>query len=143
MKNLQDLKISADSADSLYTTNPRNRRKVQKTLYYYQINGWMIFLTELKLVPNVQSSRKLNRPAFHLKEKTGVMWYKNWYRLPNFVALPLRHSLLVIWRFEAVTLKIWWGKGKNLQDLKISADSADLLSTAASSQNRWKVEKTS
>ena len=69
MKNLQDLKISADSADSLYTTNPRNRRKVQKTLYYYQINGWMIFLTELKLVPNVQSSRKLNQTSFSLERK--------------------------------------------------------------------------
>ena len=27
-KNLQDLKISGDSADSLCTANPRNRRKV-------------------------------------------------------------------------------------------------------------------
>ena len=39
MKNLQDLKISADFADSLCTANPRNRRKVEKTLFNCQVKG--------------------------------------------------------------------------------------------------------
>ena len=67
MKNLQELQISVDSADLLFTSSPRNRRKVEKTLYYYQIKGWIIFLTELKLVPNVQKSRKLNQARFLLE----------------------------------------------------------------------------
>ena len=67
MKNLQDLKISADSADSLCTRNPQNQGKVEKTFYNCQIKGWIIFLTELKLVPNVQNSRKLNQTSFLLE----------------------------------------------------------------------------
>ena len=43
MKNFQDLKISADSTDSPYTTNPRNQRKVEKTFYYYQIKVCITF----------------------------------------------------------------------------------------------------
>ena len=43
MKNVQDLKISADSTDSLCTTNPQNRCKVRKTLFYYQVKAWIIF----------------------------------------------------------------------------------------------------
>ena len=39
MKSLQDLKISTNSADSRCTTNPWNRWKVHKMLYYYQIKG--------------------------------------------------------------------------------------------------------
>ena len=34
MKNLQDTKISADSADSLCIKNPGNGQKVEKTSYY-------------------------------------------------------------------------------------------------------------
>ena len=67
MKNLQDSKISTDSADSLCTKNPRNQRKVEKTFYNCQIKGWIIFLTELKLVPNVQNSKKLNQTSFLLE----------------------------------------------------------------------------
>ena len=48
MTNLQDLKNSANSADLLSTTNPRNRRKVVKTY----------FLTELKLISNLQNRQK-------------------------------------------------------------------------------------
>ena len=42
MKNLQDLKISANSANSLCTTNRRNRPKVEKTFYNCQVKGWII-----------------------------------------------------------------------------------------------------
>ena len=66
MKNLQDLKTSVNSADSLCTTNPWNQGKVEKTFYNCQIKGWIIFLTELKLIPNVQNSRKLNQTSFLL-----------------------------------------------------------------------------
>ena len=55
MKNLQDYKISTESPDSFCTMNPRNRQKDWKTLYYSQVKGSIIFLTELKLVPNLQS----------------------------------------------------------------------------------------
>ena len=66
MKHLQDLKISTDSAGSLCTANLGNWQKVEKTFYKCQIKGWIIFLTELKLVPNVQNSRKLNQTSFLL-----------------------------------------------------------------------------
>ena len=48
MKNLQDLKISADSADSLCTTNPQNQGKVEKTFYNCQIKGWIIFFNRIE-----------------------------------------------------------------------------------------------
>ena len=35
-------------------------------------------LTELKLVPNVQSAESWIRPAFYLKDNNRVTWYKNW-----------------------------------------------------------------
>ena len=43
MKKLEDLKISADSEDSLCITNPWNQPEVEKTLYYCQIKGWIKF----------------------------------------------------------------------------------------------------
>ena len=44
MKNIQDINISADSKDSLFTANPQNWRKVEKLVlladkrldYFYQ-----------------------------------------------------------------------------------------------------------
>ena len=39
MKNIQDLKISADFADLLCTTDPRNWGKVEKSLYNYQVKS--------------------------------------------------------------------------------------------------------
>ena len=63
-EDFQDLKTSVDSADSLYTTNPRNPLNVvllpDKRLDY--------FLTVLKLVPNVQNSKKLNKASFFLEK---------------------------------------------------------------------------
>ena len=98
------------------------------------------FLTVLKLVPNLESTRKLNKASFLLENQQqgsrDTTIDINWLIL---VALPLRHWLLVIWRFKAVTLRLK-KKEKNLQDLKISADSGNSLGTT-NPRNRRKVEK--
>ena len=57
------------------------------------------------------------------------------------VILPLRHSLLVISRIKAVNLRLQKRKTKNLQDLNISANSADSPCTT-NTQNWRKDEKT-
>ena len=67
MKNLQEIQISADSADSLYTMNLQNRQKVEKTLYflltYTRLDD---SLTELKLVL-MKISSELNQASFLLE----------------------------------------------------------------------------
>ena len=68
MKNLQELKISANSADSLWTMNLRNQQKLEKTLYYLLMDKILdYFLTDLQLVPKIQKSRKLNQASFLLE----------------------------------------------------------------------------
>ena len=69
MKKIQILKISVDSVDSLCTTNPRNRRKVERNFVLLPDKSLDYFLTDLKLVPNVQKSRKLNQISFLLERK--------------------------------------------------------------------------
>ena len=59
MKNLQDTKTSADSADLLCTTNPRNRQEVGKTWYNNADKRLDYFLTELKLICNLQNQKKI------------------------------------------------------------------------------------
>ena len=67
MKNLQEIQISTDSADSLYTMNLQNRQKVEKTLYflltYTRLDD---SLTELKLVL-MKISSELNQASFLLE----------------------------------------------------------------------------
>ena len=59
MKNLQELKISADSMDSLWTMDLRNQQKLEKILYYLLTDKSLdYFLTDLQLVPKIQKSRK-------------------------------------------------------------------------------------
>ena len=65
-EKLSRLKISVDSADSLCTTNPQNQGKVQKTVILPD-KRLDYLLTELKLVPNVQNSRKFNQTRFLLE----------------------------------------------------------------------------
>ena len=68
MKNLQELKISANSVDSLWTMNLRNQQKLEKTLYYLLMDKSLdYFLTDLQLVPKIQKSRKLNQASFLLE----------------------------------------------------------------------------
>ena len=69
MKNLQELKISANSVDSLWTMNLRNQQKLEKTLYYLLMDNKILdyFLTDLQLVPKIQKSRKLNQASFLLE----------------------------------------------------------------------------
>ena len=68
MKNLQELKISANSVDSLWTMNLRNQQKLEKTLYYLLMDKILdYFLTDLQLVPKIQKSRKLNQASFLLE----------------------------------------------------------------------------
>ena len=68
MKNLQEVEISANSVDSLWTINLRNQQKLEKTLYYLLMDKILdYFLTDLQLVPKIQKSRKLNQASFLLE----------------------------------------------------------------------------
>ena len=68
MKNLQEVEISANSVDSLWTMNLRNQQKLEKTLYYLLMDKILdYFLTDLQLVPKIQKSRKLNQASFLLE----------------------------------------------------------------------------
>ena len=58
MKNFQNLEISANSVDSFSTKNLWNRRKVERTSYYYQKNVSLLFVkieTNLASVFSVKS----------------------------------------------------------------------------------------
>ena len=68
MKNLQEVEISANSMDSLWTMNLRNQQKLEKTLYYLLMDKILdYFLTDLQLVPKIQKRRKLNQASFLLE----------------------------------------------------------------------------
>ena len=57
MKNVQDLNISADFADSLYTVNPQNWRKFEK-LVLLTVKNMDYFLPGLRIF-NLQNQQKI------------------------------------------------------------------------------------
>ena len=86
MKNLQDLKISADSADSLCTRNPQNRRKV------------VFFLSEKKSLTKVQhhGQRSYGRWIFGLRGKAKFPRVPRFPRnRPGLILEPFLQTLLI------------------------------------------------
>ena len=59
------------------------------------------------------------RPAFHLKEKTGVMWYKNWYRLPNSCCITSQTFIISYLTFQSSNFKTLIKKNKKSSRFKI------------------------
>ena len=58
------------------------------------------------------------RPAFHLKEKTGVMWYKNWYRLPNSCSIASQTFIISYLMFQSSNFKTLIKKNKKSSKFK-------------------------
>ena len=72
MKNLQDLNISANSADSLCTANPRNQQKVQKTCIITRYKAGLSF-TRIETNSQCTKQQKFESDQlFTWKIKTGV-----------------------------------------------------------------------
>ena len=100
------------------------------------------FLSELKLISNLKSPKKLIQVSFLLESNNkGYMIEEFWSRLVySFCTTPqaLKTNYLT---YLSSAFKILRKKMKNFQNLKISLNSADLLRTT-NSRNRRKVEKT-
>ena len=61
------------------------------------------FLTVLKLAPNVQDSRKLNKASFLLE--TGVTWYNNWMKLVNSCCIASQTFIVSYLTFQSSNFK--------------------------------------
>ena len=59
---------------------------------------------------------------FTWKIKTGVTWYKNWYRLPNSCCIASQTLIVSYLTFQSSNFKTLIKKNENLQDLEISAN---------------------
>ena len=114
--------------NSTFTTSIKKNDKSSKFKNFRQFRGFALHYKSSESAESSEnfvllSDKELNRvetssqctkqqkvesdQRFTWKIKTGVTWYKNWYRLPILAALFFGHWLLVIWRFKAVTWRLY------------------------------------